>query len=79
MDQGIKNRRIVIAHRELPQLGTHDTRVYLEILADAVDDWVTRGGDHELIALFPQSTRAAIAELLAEQSKRSNGKNTPSG
>jgi hypothetical protein len=68
----IKNRRIVIAHRDLPQLGAHDTRLYLEILSDAVVDWVTRPGDHELAVLFPQSTRAAIAELLGEQSGPSN-------
>jgi RNAse (barnase) inhibitor barstar len=69
----IKNRRVLIAHHDLPQFGAHDTRVYLEILADAVDDWVTRPGDHELVVLFPQSARAAIAELLGEQSEPSNG------
>ena len=63
----IKNRRIVIVHHDLPQLGADDTRVYLEILADSVDDWVTRPGDHELLVLFPPPARAAITALLGER------------
>jgi len=63
----IKNRRVVIAHHDLPQLGDHDTRVYLQILSDALKSWATEGGDHELIVSFPYSDRGAITKLLDEQ------------
>ena len=39
----------------------------LGMLEVAVDDWVTRPGDHELLILFPQAARAAIAALLGER------------
>jgi len=62
-------RRIVIAHADLPTLELHDARTYLEILSDAVEDW-RRTGDRDLVVVFPPDRRQAVEDLIRGYSPR---------
>lgn len=62
----IEQRRIMLAHEDLPKLGASPIATYIDILCTAVDDWA-RSGPHELIVLFPKAERGAIESLLGAQ------------
>ena len=52
-------------HRDIPALGTDDARIYLDVLADCVEDWKP-GEDHQLRAVFPLSQKVAVFEAILE-------------
>ena len=58
-----EERRIVIAHAELPGLEASDVKTYLEILSNAVEDW-RRSGDRDLIVVFPRDARRTVEDVL---------------
>ena len=53
----ISKRRVVLVHSDLPLSGPDsqpsDLITYLRVLNEAVNDWKTRPGAHELEAAFP--------------------------
>ena len=57
--------QITVIHRDIPALGTHDTRIYLDILACCVEDWKP-DEDHQLRVVFPLSQKVAIFEAILE-------------
>jgi RNAse (barnase) inhibitor barstar len=59
----IEQRRIVLLHEDLPNLGASATPIYLDILCSAIDDWK---GDahHEIVVVFPSDLRRKIEHLL---------------
>jgi hypothetical protein len=63
----IKQKRIVIAHDDLPLLNSEKELLpYLEILVDAVKFWKPHE-QHELLVVFPQEAEVAVARLLDER------------
>ena len=50
--------QITVIHRDIPALGG-DTRIYLDILADCVEDW-KRHENHQFRVVFPLSQTVAI-------------------
>ena len=54
-----------MVHRDIPALDTDDARIYLDILAESVEDWKP-GEDHQLRVVFPLSQKAAIFEAALE-------------
>lgn len=61
----IKRRRVIIAHEAVPQLEVSILRVYLETLAECVNDW-TSDEEHELLVVFPSGSRALICATIGE-------------
>ena len=57
--------QVTVIHRDIPALGTHDTRIYLDILTDCVEDWKPYN-DHQLSVVFPLSQKVAIFEAILE-------------
>ena len=49
--------QITVIHRDIPALGTDGTRIYIETLADAIEDWKP-GEDHQLSVVFPLSQKS---------------------
>lgn len=60
----IDESRIVIVHRQLPDIPEVDLKVYLEILRDAVLRW-RENDDHQFDVVFAENDRAVIEGLLA--------------
>jgi hypothetical protein len=58
----IKQRRVVLLHREVPRLDPQALVAYLGVLRESVFDW-RAGEDHELVVVFPKETQAAITSL----------------
>jgi hypothetical protein len=58
----VKEHRIVLWHDALPELPENDLRVYLDVLAYAVNDWRS-GEEHELIVLFHPRMEALVEQL----------------
>jgi len=56
-------RKIVLVHVTLPGLPREDLQVYLEILRDAVFDWVGDEG-HEIEVVFRETDRLTVEDLL---------------
>lgn len=55
--------KIVLVHVALPELPREDLQVYLEILRDAVFDWVGDEG-HEIEVVFRETDRLTVEDLL---------------
>jgi RNAse (barnase) inhibitor barstar len=58
----IEQKRVAIVHSNLPRLPADDLRTYVDVLARAIKDW-QRDTAHELIAIFPNDTRAIVEQL----------------
>lgn len=60
----ISCRKVVLVHQALPNLPEKDLKIYLEVLRDAIIDWV--GDDeHELEVFFHINDKCAVEALLA--------------
>jgi hypothetical protein len=59
----IKDRLIVIKHDGVPRLPADVLRVYLDVLARAVQSWRDES-DHELVVMFPAWARNEITMIL---------------
>lgn len=55
----ISERRIVLVHEDLPDLGRDDLAIYLDVLEEAVNDWGP-DEDHQFEVVFPLDARSAI-------------------
>nr|AIA19069.1 Barstar (barnase inhibitor) [uncultured bacterium] len=55
----IAERRVIIAHEDLPQLDRDALVIYLEILCDCVAGWNGQKG-HELIVAFPKAVLGQV-------------------
>ena len=55
---------ITVIHHDIPALGTHHTRIYLETLACCVEAWKP-GDDHQLRVVFPLAQKVVIEEILS--------------
>ncbi|MGH8021611.1 MAG: barstar family protein [Opitutaceae bacterium] len=53
----LSERRIIIAHEDVPLLPSDQLREYLNVLRDAVRSWRANPGPHELVVVFPEGTR----------------------
>ena len=56
--------RIVLIHRNLPDIGKEALKLYLDTLADAVRDWKP-GEAHELVVVFPKTVEREVEEILS--------------
>jgi hypothetical protein len=69
----IDKTNIIIKHEDVPSLGEKDTKVYLQILAEAVQllragprrDFILPDGIHKLEVAFPTTVRLFIQEKLS--------------
>jgi hypothetical protein len=59
----LEQRRIVIVHNDLPDLSPRDSRIYLDLMADAVDDW-QHDEHHVLVVAFPQALEQEISRIM---------------
>ncbi len=57
--------QITVIHRDIPAIGAHPTRIYLDVLACCVEDWKP-GEDHQLSVVFPLSQEVATFEAILE-------------
>ena len=57
--------QVTVVHRDIPALGTVDTRIYLDVLAYCIEDWKP-GEDHQFRVVFPLSQKVAIFEAALE-------------
>ena len=55
---------IVLVHENLPQLSECDSKIYLEILADAIDHWKSVN-DHEFKVIFSKSDQPEVMRLMS--------------
>jgi RNAse (barnase) inhibitor barstar len=60
----VVERRIVIIHEDLPVFDGATLRIYLEVLADCIDDWQP-DEDHELLVLFPEAAEQSVVRCLS--------------
>jgi RNAse (barnase) inhibitor barstar len=56
-------RRIVLVHSEVPTLPPAESRIYLEVLDEAIRDW-RESDEHELAVLFPKDAIDGIQRML---------------
>jgi RNAse (barnase) inhibitor barstar len=62
----IPTRRIAIIHQDVPlRFERKEGKIYLKLLADAIDGWKT-DEEHELLSVFPITCRELIQTLLQE-------------
>lgn len=59
----IKARRVIVAHEDLPPLDSASLFSYLDVLADAVQDWKP-DENHELVVIFPKTAQAAATRVV---------------
>jgi RNAse (barnase) inhibitor barstar len=59
----IEQKTIVLIHDDMPQLKEQEMKIYLEILADAAQDW-KKGENHDLEIIFPESDKTKIQQIL---------------
>jgi len=59
----IERRRVIIAHKAIPELDPATLRAYLDVLAECATHW-KRDEEHELLVLFPESAQGEIARIL---------------
>jgi len=48
----IRQRDVILAHDEVPNIDSHSLGLYLEVLSESIRDW-RDGEDHKLIVYFP--------------------------
>lgn len=58
----IDERRVVIEHMDLPQLDEKDLAIYVDVLAECVQDWKAVD-HHQLVVVFPAAVRETVAVL----------------
>jgi hypothetical protein len=51
-------------HEDLPVFDGATLRIYLEVLADCIDDWQP-DEDHELLVLFPEAAEQSVVRCLS--------------
>lgn len=66
---GIGERRIILAHQDVPALGDDDLLVYIGLLRDSVLFWRRHAAEHIFEVWFPAADRARVAELLRQASE----------
>jgi hypothetical protein len=59
----IAEERVILCHRTLPSLPEQELRVYLAVVLHSIEDW-RPGEAHQLIAVFPELSRARVESLL---------------
>ncbi len=59
----ISEKNIYLIHSDLPSLGDTDTKIYLEVLEKAVQDW-KNGDEHSLIVTFPKEIEEAVRKYI---------------
>lgn len=52
----VKERLVVVVHRDLPALSENDLKIYLSLLSDASFDWKP-GDEHQLEVVFHEKLR----------------------
>lgn len=60
----VSERKLIFVHDDLPGLPTDSLRIYLEVLANAVNSWEAYP-EHEIAVIFPENTKAQIASFLS--------------
>ena len=64
----IAERTVVLVHADLPPLPLSDRRLYLDVLADAVESW-RPGEDHSFRVVFPTAAQPDVTATLALTSR----------
>ena len=59
----IKEKRVLLVHKEIPNIKFDELAVYINILDDAVQDW-REVGEHELFVVFPTSSEMYVLSLV---------------
>jgi hypothetical protein len=65
----IAEERVILWHRKLPSLPDEELRVYLAVVRHSIQDW-RPGEAHQLIAVFPASSRGRVESLLQPPAKQ---------
>jgi RNAse (barnase) inhibitor barstar len=61
----IPNTGIVLIHNEMPKLSNDELKIYLEVLADSMNDW-KEGEQHYFKVIFPEDARLVVKGLLGD-------------
>jgi RNAse (barnase) inhibitor barstar len=61
----IEQYRVVILHRDLPNLAKEDLSHYLDVLRESTKSWKP-GEQHELVVAFPKSVETTVHNLLID-------------
>ena len=62
----VRQKRVIILHEELPRLAEKELRIYLQILARAVEDWRS-DEELQLQVVFPESAEQHVRELIGSR------------
>ena len=63
---GIEQKNVCLVHKTMPALFRDAMILYLEILHNAVDNWILRPGDHLLNVYFPSCCENRIMHYLKD-------------
>lgn len=63
----VEERVITLIHRETPNIGKQDLKIYIDVLAACVSDW-KEGEDHKLVVVFPKDDEGMIESLVSRYS-----------
>jgi hypothetical protein len=55
-------REVVLAHDDLPPIEVEDQRIYLDVLAEAVESWKPQE-EHRLRVVFPEASKDEVLRL----------------
>lgn len=59
----INQQTVFLTHHEMPKLNIDDSKTYLSVLQDAVNDW-KEGEEHKFFVIFPASIEDEVRSLL---------------
>lgn len=64
----INQHRVVLVHAELPQLSEDELSMYLDVLAECVDDWGSSDDiDHQFVVVFPEAASSAVSAIFEQR------------
>ena len=64
LDEMMKEKKILIIHKNLPQLGEKDFRIYISVLYDVCELWEKYPDVLEIKVYFPLEYKSIIQEIL---------------
>lgn len=64
LDEWMKEKKIIIIHKELPHLEERDLRIYISVLYDVCELWGKYPDVLEFKVFFPQHYKEKIREIL---------------
>lgn len=70
LDEWMKEKKIVIIHKNLPQLGEKDFKIYISVLYDVCELWEKYPDILEFKVFFPVESKSIIQKILKNINSR---------